>query len=183
VTWGPVNALWAKETTLVDIYLIRHADALQLGERGITQDSDRPLSERGLAQAASLAAGLQKRQVTLDLLLTSPLVRARQTAEEMLRHWSGQAPALQACDELGPDVKPRKLAKFLRGVNGSAVGLVGHQPDLGRHAGWLIGSKKAQVDLAKGGVACITFDGEPRKGSGTLVWLVTPLWLEDGASK
>jgi phosphohistidine phosphatase len=161
----------------VDLYLIRHADALQLGERGITVDEDRPLSEGGLQQAKQLAAGLQKRKVNLDLVLSSPLVRARQTAEEMLRNWPPAAPKLQICDELCPNVRAKKLARFLRGVAGNAIGLVGHQPDMSRYAGWFIGGKKAHVDFAKGGVACINFPGQPRNKRGTLAWLVTPAWL------
>ena len=43
-------------------------------------------------------------------------------------------------------------------------------------AGWLIGSKRAQIDLAKAGIACISVADEPRKGGGALVWLVTPEW-------
>ena len=59
----------------------------------------------------------------------------------------------------------------------ASVAVVGHQPDLGQLAGWLIGARKAQIDLAKAGVAHIAFDPEPRKGAGTLVWLVTPEWF------
>jgi phosphohistidine phosphatase SixA len=57
------------------------------------------------------------------------------------------------------------------------MALVGHQPDLGFYAGWLIGSKSAQVDLAKAGVARITCDDKPGKGRGMLIWLVTPEWF------
>jgi phosphohistidine phosphatase len=160
----------------VDLYLIRHADALALGERGITQDSNRPLSEDGEAQAQALGTALQRRGVRLDKMITSPLLRARQTAEGMLRVWSAQLPEVQVCPALAPDARAKKLARFLRGLNGESVGLVGHQPHLGEWAAWIIGGKKARIDLAKAGVAHITCD-EPRKGTGTLVWLVTPEWL------
>jgi phosphohistidine phosphatase SixA len=95
----------------------------------------------------------------------------------MLRHWSGRPPELQTCDELLPEVKTGKLARLLRRLVGNAIGLVGHEPDLGRHVASLIGSRKAKVDLAKGGVACIAFPDRPRKREGTLVWLVTPAWI------
>jgi phosphoserine phosphatase len=65
----------------VDLYLIRHADALALGERGITSDEERPLSEVGERQADAAARALQSRGILFDRLFTSPLVRARQTAE------------------------------------------------------------------------------------------------------
>jgi phosphohistidine phosphatase len=161
----------------MNLYLIRHADALAIGEQGITEDADRPLSETGFGQARQLAAGLMKRGVVLDVVLTSPLVRARQTAEEMLRHWSLPAPELQPCEALRPDVKTKRLAKFLRNVRAENVALVGHMPDLGRHTGWLIGKKKVRIDFAKGGAACVAFGSKAHKGAGVLTWLVTPAWL------
>jgi phosphohistidine phosphatase len=163
----------------VDLYLIRHADALAAGDHNIARDFDRPLSEEGVRQAEGLTAGLRKRNVALDVVFTSPLVRARQTAEGMLRHWPSPAPELRTCDDLAPDGKSRKLGKLLREVGVEAVALVGHQPDLSRHAGWLIGNKKAQVEFAKGGVAYIHLPGKAHKGAGNLIWLVTPEWLNE----
>jgi phosphohistidine phosphatase len=164
----------------VNLYLIRHADALALGERGITDDADRPLSEEGEAQAKAVAAGLQRHGVHLELVVSSPLLRARQTAERMLREWAAPAPELSLCDGLGPGGKRRKLARFLRGLTRSELALVGHQPDLGEFTGWLIGSKKAQIDLAKAGVACVRCDDGPRKGDGRLLWVVPPEWFDAG---
>ncbi len=161
----------------MELYLIRHADARPLGEGGINDDAERPLTDRGEAQARELAAGLQKRGIHLDLLVTSPLVRAKQTALGMQRQWSLPVPELQVCAELAPGLRPKKLSRSLRESSGNAVGLVGHMPDLGVYAAWLIGSKKAQIDLAKAGVAYITCPDRPRKGDGTLVWLVTPEWV------
>ena len=160
----------------MDIYLIRHADARPLGEGGITQDEDRPLSDEGIAQAAALARALQRHGVQLSRALTSPLLRARQTAEGMLGAWPAPAPELEACECLAPGARPKELARFLRRSGGDHVALVGHQPDLGRFAAWLVGSKNAQIDLAKAGVAYVTCDDQPRKRTGTLVWLVTPDW-------
>jgi phosphohistidine phosphatase len=161
----------------VDLYLIRHADAIPVGAQGIQDDADRPLTEAGEAQARAVAVGLQRRGVVLNVLLTSPLRRARQTAEGILRQWSLPAPELIVCGELAPGGKPKKLASFLRDRGADKVALVGHQPDLSVDAAWLIGSKKAQIELAKAGIAYITTTQGARKGNGTLVWLVTPEWL------
>lgn len=162
----------------MDIYLIRHAEAKPLGEDGIISDADRPLTETGEAQARELGADLQRHGVRLTMLLTSPLVRAQQTAEGILRQWSLPAPELQVCDELAPGGKLKKLAKLLRGLKTEAVGLVGHMPDLGVCAAWLIGGRKAQLDFAKAGTAYLTCSGGPRKGKCTLVWLATPELLK-----
>jgi phosphohistidine phosphatase len=164
----------------MDLYLIRHGDAVRLGEQGIDQDAERPLTEEGEAQARAVAAGLQKRGVTLGRVFTSPLRRARQTAEGMLRQWSSPGPELVVCEELAPGGRHKPLARLLRNCGQDRVALVGHQPDLSEHAAWLIGSKKAQLEFAKGGVAYLAFGNGPRKGGGSLIWLVTPQWLSPG---
>jgi phosphohistidine phosphatase len=162
----------------VDLYLIRHAEAVQRDDSGETQsDAERPLTEAGEAQARALASGLRRRGVRLDHLVSSPLVRARQTAEGMLRHWPELPAELHECNALAPGGRRKRLARFLRELGGEAVGLVGHMPDLGRFAGWLLGSKRINLDLAKAGVALVRCDEAPGKGAGTLVWMITPEWL------
>lgn len=161
----------------MELFLIRHADAVPLSD-GIKDDAERPLSEKGEQQAQMLAKGLQKRGVGLDQLVTSPLLRARQTADIMLKHWTGTPPELLTCDALVPDAKPRQLRKYLRKLTGERIGLVGHLPHIAVFAGWLIGGKRTQVDFAKAGVACIACGELAARGLGTLQWLVTPAWLE-----
>ncbi len=141
------------------------------------EDAQRPLSEAGKAQCKTVAAGLQAHGVRLGVLVSSPLLRARQTAEEIATHWNGPPPTVQECKELAIGGRAKRLTRFLRELDGNAVGLVGHQPDLSELAAWLIGSRKAQLDLAKAGVAYITCPDGVGKGMGTLLWLVTPGWL------
>jgi phosphohistidine phosphatase len=162
----------------MDLYLIRHADALALGDGGLAQDFERPLSEKGNSQVKRLAGWLQQEAIHLEVVFASPLVRAQQTAEGLL----GQelpAPSLRVCEELAPGGKPKALARILRQWAGQSAAMVGHMPDLGIFAAWLIGSKKAQIDIAKAGVAVITAEDKPRKGSGTLNLLLTPNRLKD----
>lgn len=160
----------------MDLYLIRHADAFALGERGITNDEERALSERGEAEALALAKALQAKGVVLDRLYTSPFSRARQTAEILLHTWSKPELILETCNALIPSGKPRKLSKYLLKEGGEKIGLVGHMPQLGDFSAWLLGYKKMQIDLAKAGVAMITCGEMPAKGLGVLQWLVTPAW-------
>jgi phosphohistidine phosphatase len=161
----------------MEIYLIRHADAVPLGQNNIEVDEDRPLTEAGQQQAKAVGAGLQRKGVGLQLILSSPLLRARQTVEGILHAWSGTAPEVQVCDELIPGKKPRKLARILRDLQREPVALVGHEPDLSSWATWVIGSKKTQLAIAKAGVAHITCPDGPSKGAGTLLQLLTPDWL------
>jgi phosphohistidine phosphatase len=160
----------------MDFYLIRHADARPLGEGGILEDADRPLSDTGTAQCGPLAQALLKRGVHLGGVVTSPLLRARQTAEALLQHWPAPAPALHLCDPLAPGGKRRKLTRFLRGLDSANLALVGHSPDLALYAAWLIGSKKAQLEIAKAGVAVIHFEGRADKSQGVLTGLIGPEW-------
>jgi phosphohistidine phosphatase SixA len=118
----------------------------------------------------------QRRGIALDRVYTSPLLRARQTAEGMLQAWSRPDLELQNCPHLAPGARPRRLARFLLKQGGERVGLVGHMPHLGVMTAWFIGDKKVQIDLAKAGVACVLCGDAPGKGLGVLQWLVTPQW-------
>jgi phosphohistidine phosphatase len=160
----------------MDLYLIRHADAVPVGEQGITDDFDRPLSAKGQRETQGLAAALSRRGVRLDKMVTSPLLRARQTAEGLIGAWASPTLELCVCEDLAPAGKRRRMARFLRKLGGDSFALVGHQPDLGELAGWLIGSRSARVEMAKAGVAYIACDDQPGKGGGALVWLTTPAW-------
>jgi phosphohistidine phosphatase len=162
----------------MDLFLIRHADAAPLGEGGVQDDAERPLTDAGRAQCKALAAALQRVGVRFDCVATSPLLRARQTAEGLLEDWPAPLPELAECEALAPGVKARKLARYLMKKGAGAIALVGHMPDLADHAAWLIGSKKAQIELAKSGVAHIECEKLPAKGSGTLTWLINPAWCD-----
>jgi len=161
----------------VELYLVRHAEAVALGERGVATDDERPLTDDGEKQARLVGAGLRERGIAFDKLVTSPLLRAKQTAEGMLRDWPEPKPELVICEQLAPDRRPKRLSRFLRDLNAERIALVGHMPHLGELTAWLIGSKKAHVDLAKAGVAYVS-STNAKKGRGTLLWLVTPEWLE-----
>jgi phosphohistidine phosphatase len=158
----------------VDLYLIRHAEAAALGDNGVTEDADRSLTSRGQEQARKLAAGLNRRGIRFAAIVTSPLLRARQTAEAMVGGLPQPAPQLQTSDELAPAGKRKRIKRLLAELPADQVALVGHQPDLGELAAWLIGSRKAQLDIAKAGVACIHLEDGVGKGKGSLAWLVTP---------
>ena len=121
--------------------------------------------------------------MTLNQVVTSPLLRARQTVEALLEHWPAPAPEQLTCNALAPGGRAKKITRFLLGLNGENVALVGHMPDLGEYAGWLIGNKKTQLDMAKAGAAFIRFEGSPDKGEGSLVWLITPEWFEQSGRK
>lgn len=163
----------------MDLYLIRHADALPLGEQGVRDDADRPLSPTGHVQVRALAATLYRLQVRLDKIVSSPLLRARQTAEGLVHGGKTVAPEVVLSDDLAFGGKRRRLARFLGELGCDSVALVGHQPDMSELAGWLVGSRAAQIEFAKAGAAYIECDEQPGKGCGTLIWLTTPDWYSE----
>jgi len=160
----------------VELYLIRHAEAVPIGEQGITTDEERPLTKNGNQQSEAAAKALTTQGVSLCRVYTSPLVRARQTAEILVKTWAKPELIMETCDHLAPGGKPRKLSKYVQKLGGERIGLVGHMPDLGDYAAWLLGNKRAQIDLAKAGVLLITCDEMPSKGGGVLQWMVSPEW-------
>lgn len=160
------------------IVLLRHAEAVPKGEQGITRDEDRPLTDKGREDAAKLAAAFVAHGVTPDAVVTSPLVRAVQTAEPILKLLPEGAKDPLFCGRLAPDeYRPKKLTRDLLGVTGGMIVVVGHNPSLSEYAGWLLGAGETAIELDKGAAALIEFDGEIEKGAGRLRWLVTPGWL------
>lgn len=164
-----------KGAVKVDLYLIRHAEASLVGENGVTEDASRPLTAEGGRQAEVLQRALSGRGVTLGAVVTSPLLRARQTAERLER--LGE---LVVCGEVAPGGSRKRLCRFLRRLGAGSVAVVGHEPDLGELAGWLIGSRNARIGFGKAGAALVRFEEGPRKGEGELVWLVTNEWATGG---
>jgi len=163
------------EAIPVELYLIRHAHAVRVGEEGANEDAERPLSDKGQEQSRTLGTLLQKRGIVFDHLFTSPLLRARQTAEAIAQVFD-TPPEIQETRHLSPNARLKKFERFILSLEGERIGLVGHAPDLGRWAGFLIGSKKVQIDMPKAGIAYIQCAECPGKGLGTLEWLIGPEW-------
>jgi phosphohistidine phosphatase len=160
----------------MDLYLIRHADAASLEDAGVASDEERPLTRKGHAQAQSLAVRFRRRGVTFDAIITSPLLRARQTTDGLVARM-GVSPPIVVFDEIGFEVRPRKICEYLRKLGEVAtVAIIGHQPGLSRFAAWLSGSKKTQLDLSKAGFALLKCD-ELKKGGGVLNLLTSLDWI------
>jgi phosphohistidine phosphatase len=158
----------------MNLYLLRHAHALNIGEQGSLTDEERPLSDEGRRQAELVADAVKRLGLKFDQVLTSPLRRSLETAQELCRHLGLPPELMTTCEQLEPGASAKKLMKRLRSLEANEVVLVGHAPDLGDHAAWLIGSKRCQLEIVKGGLAAIRCDAPPRKGVGALTWLLTP---------
>lgn len=160
---------------MVQLYLIRHAIA---EERGAAWPDDtlRPLTEAGRSRMRKAATGLVRLGVQFDIVLSSPLVRARQTAELVTAAFDDRPP-LVVFDLLAPDTAPAALLDGLRPyARKKGIALVGHEPDLGALAARLIGARQP-LEFRKGAVCRIDLGGLPPSGPGMLRWFVTPATL------
>jgi phosphohistidine phosphatase len=156
----------------VTVYLVRHAIAEARGPAW-PDDDERPLTARGMVRLLEVARRLAERDVRVDLILTSPLVRARQTAEHLHSVWRPEG-GVEELTALAPGHRPSQVTQALVQYPADhRLALVGHEPDLGTLAAWMIGAA-APLPFRKAGVARVDFDEMPRAGTGRLVWLVTP---------
>jgi len=157
------------------LYLIRHAIAYERGPKW-PDDTKRPLTRAGIAKMRRAAKGIVAAGVKVDLVLSSPLVRARQTAEIVAAAFK-RPPKVVEAKELAPDQSAEAVVKLLASHRQSRqLALVGHEPDLGQLAAWLVGASRPLV-FKKGGVARIDVHDRSVRGGGQLVWLATPSLL------
>jgi phosphohistidine phosphatase len=132
-------------------------------------DEERPLTERGRRKVSDAARGLKALLPRLDLLATSPLVRARQTAEILAETYGRSAPL--EVPELAPDAARASLERWLRRQSPDAVlVLVGHEPNLGELARWLTDGPEP-IALKKAGACLLRVSGDLRAGCAALAWL------------
>jgi phosphohistidine phosphatase len=150
------------------LILMRHAEAGEADPRRWPDDRQRPLSEAGRRAHAGVAEVLRRMGVRFDRLLTSPLVRARETAEITARAYGG-APAPEPTELLGDRAEPASTLAGLATVDAGALLCVGHEPTLSRLAALLIARDGgARIEMAKSGVAVIECVGPVAPGRGQL---------------
>ena len=157
------------------LYLIRHGVAEERGQAW-PDDTKRPLSPDGIDRMHLSVRGLARLGVRLDLVLTSPLVRTRQTAEIVAAGVDGR-PALMVAESLAPGGTYESLEAELKKLARRAeIALVGHEPGIGHLAARLIGSRRA-LEFKKGSVCRIDLASLPPTGPGILRWFATPKML------
>lgn len=150
------------------LYLLRHGDAEASNPDG---DGARRLTKRGKHALRAAAPLWQRLKLRPDVVLTSPLVRAVETAE--LLSEGIDAPAPVADDRLLPGATWDAVAAAIGERPGARrVMLVGHEPDLSEVIAELSGA--ASVRMRKGALACVEFGGSPGPGTGEIAWLIDP---------
>jgi phosphohistidine phosphatase len=158
---------------LLELYLIRHGLAAERGDE-YPDDSKRPLTSQGISRVRKEARGLDELGVVFDQILTSPLVRARQTADVLAEAMKAKAPVATS-DALAPAGTPAGVIQDLlkHAKKSSRIALVGHEPNMGELAARLVGAR-TPFDFKKGAVCLLEFDALPPKGVGHLRWFLPP---------
>jgi len=155
-----------------ELYLIRHAVAEERGDAW-PDDSRRPLSEDGIAKMKKNARGLVRIGVVFDVVLTSPLVRARQTAEIVAAAYSTRPPIV-VIESLSTEGSAQAVITDLEAHSRRGrIALVGHEPNIGELAAKLAGARRV-LEFKKGAVCRIDVESLPPAGPGTLKWFLTP---------
>jgi phosphohistidine phosphatase len=160
-----------------EVFLVRHAIAFERDAEQWPDDRLRPLTPDGIRKFQKAARGVRRVAGTVDRVLTSPLTRARQTAE-ILAETIGWPVAVE-CPELAPGMSPASVVTVLRKQEIDAIALVGHEPNLGILLSYLLGGPHAPLrfEMKKGGVARLSFSGGIHAGKASLRWILTPRML------
>jgi len=159
----------------MDAIFIRHGKAGDRDPARWPDDDLRPLTREGAAEMKAVCRALRRLGVTFEFLVTSPLLRARQTAEVVAAAYDWKEPPQEA-DVLGHDCTGPNVVKLLaRFPPDATVALVGHEPALSRLVAQFIGrSGDAAIELKKGGVAGVEWEGPAALGTGTLSFVLKP---------
>ena len=161
------------------LLVIRHGVAGDRDEFAFTgrPDAERPLTKDGREKMKRAAAGLVSIVPDIDLMATSPLVRAVQTAEIVADAYGGRD--IVTVDELSPERAADDLLPWLRSHDPEAsIAVLGHDPHLNFLVGWLVtGRHENFVDMKKGGAVLLEFDDPPAAGAAMLLWSLQPAHL------
>jgi phosphohistidine phosphatase len=155
-----------------EIYLIRHGVAEERGDAW-PDDAKRPLTQDGMSKLRKAARALERLGVSLDVIVTSPLVRARQTAE-IIAGGLDPHPHIVTADSMAPGgTVAAVLSDLEKQAKRSRIALVGHEPSIGELAARLMGTRHP-IPFKKGAICRIDLEGLPPAGPGDLRWFLTP---------
>jgi phosphohistidine phosphatase len=156
-----------------EVYLIRHGLAAEPGDN-FPDDSKRPLTTRGIQRLRRAGKALVSLEVAFDVMLTSPFVRARQTAEALASSFR-EPPLIVNAPSLAPGGTHNAIFEELgkQSQRRKKIAIVGHEPGIGELAARLLGLRKA-IEFKKGAICRIDLAALPPTGNGQIKWFLTP---------
>jgi phosphohistidine phosphatase len=161
------------------LYLLRHAIAVERGHPDYEDDSQRPLTPKGERRMRRAAEGMLALELSLDGILSSPFLRARQTADIVTQVLQAST-KLDISPALAPDGDPRQLMAELQRHHRTRQNLllVGHEPYLSALLSTLLtGGPHLTATMKKGGLGKLRADRWRYERCATLEWLLTPSQL------
>lgn len=164
----------------MQLLMIRHAIAEEREDFAKTGKDDnlRPLTDEGRKKMKQAARGLKTVVPEIDLLATSPLTRAAQTAAILDSVFGGLDEV--EIDELAPETTPADFLRWLRQQKKDVIAVVGHEPSISLILSWLLtGTERRIFSFRKGGACLLDFPDEVGSGTATLLWALTPGQLRE----
>jgi phosphohistidine phosphatase len=161
----------------MELLVVRHGAAEDKDAFARTGEDDdlRPLTTAGQREMRAVARALHELIPEIDVLATSPLVRAKQTADVLGDAYSRKPVSVEW---LRPESGYEEFADWAaQHRDKKIVVIVGHEPHLSGLVSWLAGSRRTLLALKKAGACLVEIEGKPSAGSGTLVWLMGPKHL------
>lgn len=153
----------------MNIYLIRHSDAEKASLS--KKDFDRKLTPEGEEKIKTAAEGWKSLIPSFSHIISSPLIRAVQTAEIVANAYK-LSNKIIIDKRLSPGSTTENVVDLVQEISGSEIALVGHEPDFSEHVSNLISSSGANIEFKKGMIAKINFNGKVRLGKGILEFLI-----------
>jgi phosphohistidine phosphatase len=163
----------------MNLYLLRHGLAVEPGTANYSKDSDRPLTPKGERKLSKIAEAMENLELSLDWILSSPYVRARQTAQ-IVADGLDLRKKLEMSETLTPTGSTKKLIETIqhREPPPEEVLLVGHEPYLSELISLLVsGNNELMVTMKKGGLCKLSAEVLEHGRCATLEWLLTPKQL------
>lgn len=153
------------------IWLVRHAVAVEREEFD-GPDEARPLTDKGRRQFRAFVKWLESATAAPGAIVTSPLVRAVQTAEILRKGMGLKKKDVLENAALAPGADPHGLLGVAKAAGFDSMALVGHEPDWSAALSAFVGG--GAFDFDKGSIAAVEFTGEPAPGAGRLCWFAGP---------
>lgn len=160
----------------MNLFLLRHGLAAERGAGNHASDAERPLTGRGERKLERVAEAMLAMELGFDRIVSSPYVRARQTAELIAKALREQK-LLEFADVLTPGNPPRAVVEFLDSMKPvpDRVLMVGHEPNLSELISLLVaGDSSLAVAMKKGGLCKLSAEVLSPRRCATLEWLLTP---------
>lgn len=149
------------------LFFLRHGDAALGGS-----DSERPLSPEGITEAECVSRAFRVLNLSITAILSSPLVRAQQTAEIIAKQFP--AISVQVFEHILPTSDPQNLFRELRSFpRDGRILLVSHEPFISHCIASLVGGNgESKISIKKGSLACVEVGSPVQRGAGILLWIL-----------